>query len=198
MATHDEEVTGADDGARIGRDVRLRAIPDLKSVHPSQVYRTTQPFHATIRQAIVANGTIVPRKEVFVKPQISGIVQKILVERGDVVRAGDLVAVIRPLPNPSDINAADGELHNARLNHLHAKQELDRIEGLVKAMRRRRASTRSYGRNCIWPSSDSRLPGVTLKSCKPAPQLPLAAARRRFVPPSAVWCSSDLWRSERL
>lgn len=132
MATHDEEVTGADDGARIGRDVRLRAIPDLKSVHPSQVYRTTQPFHATIRQAIVANGTIVPRKEVFVKPQISGIVQKILVERGDVVRAGDLVAVIRPLPNPSDINAADGELHNARLNHLHAKQELDRIEGLVK------------------------------------------------------------------
>jgi HlyD family secretion protein len=132
LATHDEEVTGADDGARIGRDVRLRAIPEIGSSIASLSYqRTNQPFRATIRQAIVANGTIVPRKEVFVKPQISGIVQKILVER-DVVRAGDLVAVIRPLPNPSDINAADGELHNARVNHLHAKQELDRIEGLVK------------------------------------------------------------------
>jgi HlyD family secretion protein len=104
----------------------------LKSMRPSQTYQTTHPFRTTIRHTIIANGTIVPRKEVSVKPQISGIIQKILVERGDVVKVSDLIAVIRPLPNPGDVNTAEGELHHARIGHLHAKQEFERVEALVK------------------------------------------------------------------
>jgi HlyD family secretion protein len=104
----------------------------LKSTRPPRVYQTIQPFHTTIRQTIVANGTIMPRKEVYVKPQISGIIQKLLVERGDLVQAGALIAVIRPLPNPGDVNTAEAELRNARIAHLHAQQEFERIEGLLK------------------------------------------------------------------
>jgi hypothetical protein len=53
------------------------------------------------------------------------------VERGDVVKAIDLIAVIHPLPNPSDVNTAEGELHNARIGHLHAKQEFERVEAFA-------------------------------------------------------------------
>jgi HlyD family secretion protein len=113
----------------------------LKSMRPSQTYQTTHPFRTTIRHTIIANGTSVPRKEVSVKPQISGIIQKILVERGDVVKASDLIAVIHPLPNPSDVNTAEGELHNARIGHLHAKQEFERVEAFVK---RNAASQNEY------------------------------------------------------
>jgi HlyD family secretion protein len=37
-----------------------------------------------------------------------------------------------PGPNPSDVNTAEGELHNARIGHLHAKQEFERVEAFVK------------------------------------------------------------------
>jgi HlyD family secretion protein len=115
----------------------------VKSVRPSQTYQTTHALRTTIRHTIIANGTIVPRKEVNIKPQISGIIHKLIVDRGDVVKAGDLIAVIRPLPNPSDVNTAEGELHNARLAHLHARQEFERVETLMK---RNAASQSDYDR----------------------------------------------------
>jgi HlyD family secretion protein len=113
----------------------------LKSVRPSQPHQTIHPFRATIRQAIIANGTIVPRKEVNVKPQISGVIQRLMVDRGDAVKVGDLIAVIRPLPDPGDVNAAEGELRNARLGHLRARQDFERVEALVK---RNAASREEY------------------------------------------------------
>jgi HlyD family secretion protein len=104
----------------------------INSVRPAQSYQTVRPLRATIRLTIVANGTLVPRKEVNVKPQMSGVIEKILVERGDIVRVGDLLAMIRPLPNPSDVNAAESELRNARIARAHAKQEFDRSNELFK------------------------------------------------------------------
>lgn len=93
-------------------------------------YRTIQPFQATIRRTVIANGTISPRKEVNVKPQISGVIEQVLVARGDTVRTGDLLAVIRPLPNPANVNAAEAEVDAARISHLQAQQEFKRVEGL--------------------------------------------------------------------
>lgn len=89
-------------------------------------YSIARPFRATIVNKIVANGAIVPRQEVNVKPQISGVVERLLVERGEVVRAGELLAVVRPLPDPSDISAAETELSNARLRRAFAGRELRR------------------------------------------------------------------------
>ena len=81
---------------------------------------------------MIANGTISPRKEVNVKPQISGVIEKVLVARGDVVRTGDLLAVIRPLPNPADVSAAEAELDSARISQQHAEQDFRRIESLFR------------------------------------------------------------------
>ena len=43
---------------------------------------------ATIIKKTVATGSVVPRKEVQIKPQVSGIVDKLHVEAGDEVRQG--------------------------------------------------------------------------------------------------------------
>jgi HlyD family secretion protein len=95
-------------------------------------YRTIEAAPATIRRAVIANGTIAPRKEVNVKPQISGVIEKVLVARGDVVRTGELLAVIRPLPNPADVSAAEAELDSARISQQHAEQDFRRIERLFR------------------------------------------------------------------
>jgi HlyD family secretion protein len=95
-------------------------------------YRTIAAGPATIRRTVIANGTISPRKEVNVKPQISGVIEKVLVSRGDIVRTGDLLAVIRPLPNPADVSAAEAEVDSANISHLHAEQEFRRIERLFR------------------------------------------------------------------
>ena len=47
----------------------------------------------------VATGSVIPRKEVAVKPQVSGIVESIRVEPGQDVHRGDLLAVIRVVPS---------------------------------------------------------------------------------------------------
>jgi HlyD family secretion protein len=103
-----------------------------QSARPAPVPQTTQLRRTTITRTIIANGTIVPRREVIVKPQISGIIRKIMVDRGDIVKAGDLIAVISPLPPPVDVNTAEVELHNAHIGHQHAREEFERVETLFK------------------------------------------------------------------
>src|SRR5437867_688626 len=70
-----------------------------KSEKPKVVYKTESPTVATIIKKTVATGSVVPRKEVAIKPQVSGIVESIHVEPGKPVRKGDLVAKVRIIPN---------------------------------------------------------------------------------------------------
>jgi HlyD family secretion protein len=93
----------------------------------SPEYRTILVSPATIRRTVIANGTIAPRKEVKVKPQISGVIEKVLVSRGDIVRTGDLSRSSARCP-PSGRERGRGRLDSARISHLHAEQEFQRIE----------------------------------------------------------------------
>ena len=53
-------------------------------------YRTVSPERRTIVDKTVATGSIVPRKEIAIKPQVRGVVEKLLVEppRVSVTSAG--------------------------------------------------------------------------------------------------------------
>ena len=53
------------------------------------------PFYSTLDTKTVATGKLNPEEEIELKPQISGIVDQIFVEEGDLVRKGDLIAKIR-------------------------------------------------------------------------------------------------------
>ena len=81
---------------------------------------------STIIRKTVATGSVVPRKEVEIKPQVSGIVEKLYVEPGQIVRSGDLIARIRIIPDMVTLNNAENRVNMARLNRENADRELNR------------------------------------------------------------------------
>ncbi len=96
------------------------------------VYQTASPVITDIEKVTVASGTIVPRKEIEMKPQVPGILDKIYVEPGNLVEKGQILAKIRIVPNLVSLNEAENRLNKARINHADAKQELARQEKLYK------------------------------------------------------------------
>ncbi len=97
-----------------------------KNEESPTVYETDRASVKTIVQKTVATGSVVPRKEVEIKPQVSGIVDRLFVEAGDAVRSGDLVARIRIIPDMVNLNNAQNRLSMARISQANADRELKR------------------------------------------------------------------------
>lgn len=81
----------------------------------SEAFLTKKPMVQNMDDKVMATGDIVPREEIEIKPNISGIIDKILVDEGDQVVAGQLVATIRIVPTIQNVNAAQQEINNANL-----------------------------------------------------------------------------------
>ena len=103
-----------------------------KSEEPPVVYETQAPETATIIYTTVATGSVVPRQEVEIKPQISGIIDKLYVEPGDAVEQGDLIARILVIPNMVALNNAENRVNLARIRFEDAQLDLDRNRKLVE------------------------------------------------------------------
>ena len=97
-----------------------------KSQKKPVVFKTRSPFITNIIKKTVATGSIVPRKEIEIKPQISGILEEIFVEPGDKVKKDDLIARIRVIPNMISLNNAETRLSLSRINLDDTKREFDR------------------------------------------------------------------------
>lgn len=67
------------------------------------VYQTEIASTKTIVKKTVATGSIVPKEEVLIKPNISGIIDEIFVEAGDIIKSGDLIAKVKVVPNISSL-----------------------------------------------------------------------------------------------
>jgi len=97
---------------------------------PVELYKTAQPTKETIVNKVVATGKVIPQEEVEIKPQISGIIQKIYMEEGQIAKSGDLIAVIKVVPNEQALNQARGRVRNAELALNNVKIEYDRNKTL--------------------------------------------------------------------
>jgi len=95
-------------------------------------YQTVKPQVTTIVKKAVAPGAIVPRREVVLKPRISGIVEKLYVEPGQDVKERALVAKILVIPNMVALNAAESRVVEAELSVANAQREFDRSKNLVE------------------------------------------------------------------
>jgi len=93
-------------------------------------FETETPFKATIVKKTVATGKVTPLEEVEIKPQISGIIDKIFLEEGDKVKKGDLIARIRVVPNEQALIGAKGRVSKAKLQVDNAKIVYDRNKKL--------------------------------------------------------------------
>lgn len=101
------------------------------------VYETQSPATETIIKKTVATGSIVPKEEVFIKPNISGIIAEIYVEAGEYVEAGDLLAKVKVVPNVSSLNSAKNniksintQVETARLAFKNQENIYNRQKGL--------------------------------------------------------------------
>jgi len=73
-------------------------------------FDTEQPNTQTIVLKTVATGSIVPKEEVLIKPNISGVVEEVFIEAGETVKQGDLIAKIRVIPNISTLTSAKNNI----------------------------------------------------------------------------------------
>jgi HlyD family secretion protein len=78
------------------------------------VYTTETAKKGSIVKKTVATGSIVPKEEVLIKPNISGIIDHIYVEAGDIVETGDLIAKVKVVPNVSALTSAKNGINSAR------------------------------------------------------------------------------------
>ena len=93
-------------------------------------YKVEEPFYTSINTKAVATGKLNPEEEIELKPQISGIVEKILVEEGDVVQKGDLIANIRVVPNEQSLVSAKSRIATAKLSFENTKTLYNRNKSL--------------------------------------------------------------------
>jgi len=80
----------------------------------------------------LAVGKIEPRKENSVKSRISGIVKKIHVDIGDVVRVGDPLIDVAPDPTPIEFAEAKRQVEIYKVAYDNAKREYDRSKTLLE------------------------------------------------------------------
>jgi HlyD family secretion protein len=93
-------------------------------------FKTEQPFKTNIIKKTVATGSVMPRKEIAIKPRVSGIVDKIYVKAGQFIKEGELIAKVKIVPNMVSLNNAETSLSKARITYDDAKKELERQEKL--------------------------------------------------------------------
>ncbi|VUD52954.1 Macrolide export protein MacA [Thalassocella blandensis] len=103
-----------------------------KSQEKPVIYQTTQAFQTSIVKKTVATGKILPRKEIEIKPQVSGVIDTLFIEAGDQVKKGDLLARIELIPNMEHLSSAESQLETARINLRNATLEYEKQKELYE------------------------------------------------------------------
>ena len=101
-------------------------------------YQEFTPTVADLSKSTVVTGKIEPRDEVNIKPQISGIITKIMKEAGQMVQAGEVIAQVKVIPDMGQLSAAESRMRLANVNLKQATVDWQREKtlfdkGLVSA-----------------------------------------------------------------
>jgi HlyD family secretion protein len=97
------------------------------------VYEIVSPKVGTIENKTIATGKVEPRDEILIKPQISGIVSSILKEAGERIHEGEVIAVVKVIPEMGQLNSAESRVHIAALTLKQLETEYDRQLQLFNA-----------------------------------------------------------------
>lgn len=103
-----------------------------KSQAKPVVFETESPEIADITKKTVATGSIVPRREVEVKPKVTGVLTELYVEPGKIVKEGEALGKISIIPDAMQTNQAESGVRTAQIAYDNAKRELERNEALFK------------------------------------------------------------------
>lgn len=68
--------------------------------------KTASPSYGSMEKSILATGTVQPQNRLEIKPPIPGRIEKILVEEGQMVKAGDILALMSSTERAALLDAA--------------------------------------------------------------------------------------------
>lgn len=94
-------------------------------------YQTEQASVQTVIERTISTGSIKPKEEVMIKPNISGIIDEIYVVAGEFVKSGDLLAKIRVVPNVSNLNNAKAQVESAKIDLNNQTKIYERQKTLI-------------------------------------------------------------------
>ncbi len=97
-----------------------------KSQPEPVVYNEFTTKMGDVSKTTLITGKIEPRNEVNVKPQISGIITDIYKEAGDIVKAGEVIAKVKVIPDMSQLSSAESRVRLAEINAKQAQVDYDR------------------------------------------------------------------------
>jgi len=98
-----------------------------KNSQPEEIsYEIVKPEIGSIERSTVLTGKIEPRDQIDIKPQISGIISEILVEAGQTVREGDIIARIKVIPDASQLSSAQSRVDASKIALDDAKDKYER------------------------------------------------------------------------
>ncbi|MCK9206605.1 MAG: efflux RND transporter periplasmic adaptor subunit [Salinivirgaceae bacterium] len=103
-----------------------------KSKKKPVVYEIQKPTKINIVKKTIATGSVLPRKEIQIKPQISGIVQEIYLEAGNMVKEGQVIAKIKVIPDMLSLNSAESRVNQSQLSFENEKIKYERQKQLFE------------------------------------------------------------------
>lgn len=95
-------------------------------------YQLVNPSNETIERTTVLTGKIEPRDEIEIKPQISGIISEILVEPGDQVTNGQIIAKIKVIPDATQLSSAENRIRVAKISLEQSHLTFERTKALYE------------------------------------------------------------------
>ena len=98
-----------------------------------KLFDTMKGSIETIVKNTVATGKVNPKEEIEIKPQVTGIIKDILVEEGDFVNKGDIIARIRVVPDAQKLAQANNQVELATFRAQNAKFLYDRNTELLES-----------------------------------------------------------------
>jgi HlyD family secretion protein len=102
-----------------------------KSQEKPQVFQVDAPVRMTVIKKTVATGKVIPRREIEVKSQVSGVVDKLYVTAGQTVKKGSTIARISLRPNMVTVSQAEAQVQSAKTSLRNQAADLERYKQLL-------------------------------------------------------------------
>lgn len=102
-----------------------------KSASKPDEFTVEQMKRNNVVKKTVANGKIVPRKEILIKPVVSGIISELYVEAGQLVKKDQPLAKIKIVPDMLSLSNAENRVRNSEIGQQNAQMNFDRNKPLA-------------------------------------------------------------------
>lgn len=101
-----------------------------KSQPVPETYELLDVARRDLSRTTVVTGTVEPRDEVLIKPQISGIIAELYKEAGEQVKQGEVIAKVKVIPEMSSLSSAENRVRLAEINLAQAEKDYSRTKQL--------------------------------------------------------------------